>query len=330
MGKRKFLTTAAAFRYDAWMLRFRPTFRKNFELRSRWAMTLVELLVVIAIIGILVGLLLPAVQSAREAARRIQCANNLKQMGLAVLLHESAYGRLPSGCRTSKNLPISHRFLWSGQLLPFLELSSLGDTLDPDQPWDSFASNVAGMRVTLSMFRCPSSGAPETYSQGVEDRVPCTYLACASGRVRFETGSGPRIGDLAMDGAFFTNSQIKHRDFSDGLSNTLLIAESLFLAGVVGPDNDNEPQIIDHWYVGTPGMGASEMSEALGSTAIQINAWKARPTAFIEDIELGFSSRHVGVVQSVFADGHVQVVSEGIDPSVWSGMGTRNGGEVSE
>ena len=294
----------------------------------RKAFTLVELLVVIAIIGILIGLLLPAVQSAREAARRVQCANNLKQMGLASIHHADAQGAFPSGTRISKVMSSNHRLMWSGQLLPFIEQSGLRNAIDPDKPWDSYAPNVAAMRTYLSIFRCPSASAPESYTQVVDERVPCTYLACASGTIGIETGNGPLIGDPIQNGALYTNSRTTHRDFLDGLTNTLLIAETLFLPGVSGPDNDGVPQIIDHWYIGTPGMGQSEMSEAVGSTAVPINSWKRSPQAFIEDIELGYASRHPGLIQSVFADGRVQTISESISPQVWSAIGTRAQGEV--
>ena len=80
--------------------------------------------------------------------------------------------------------------------------------------------------------------------------------------------------------------------------------------------------------VGSPGMGSSEMSEALGSTAIKINSWKLGPLTFIEDIELGYSSRHTGLIQSIFADGHVQVISDAIELSIWSAAGTRSGSEI--
>jgi len=108
----------------------------------------------------------------------------------------------------------------------------------------------------------------------------------------------------------------------------MIVAEALFLPGVSGRDYDGNPQIIDHWSVGSPGIGKSEMSEAVGSRAIPINSWKKRPQAFIEDIELGYGSHHASIVQAVFADGHVQVISESISPIVWSAIGTRSGGEV--
>ncbi|HUP81051.1 MAG TPA: DUF1559 domain-containing protein, partial [Pirellula sp.] len=143
-----------------------------------------------------------------------------------------------------------------------------------------------------------------------------------------ESGPGPLIGDLSQDGSLYTNSQTRHRDFTDGLTNTMLVAESLFLPGVTGLDHDGNSQIIDHWSVGTPSMGPSEMSESLGSTAILPNAWKKGSRAFIEDIELGFGSRPLSLIQAVFADGHIQLISESISPTVWSAMGTRSLGEV--
>jgi len=294
----------------------------------RCGFSLVELLVVISIIGILIALLLPAVQAAREAARKIQCANNLKQLGLAAIHHADALGAFPSGTQTSKVISTNHRLLWSGQLLPFIEQSSLRSSIDPDKPWDSYAPNIAAIRTYFSIFRCPSAAAPDAYAQTVEDRVPCTYLACASGTVRNETGPGPLIGDLVQTGALYTNSRTTHRDFLDGLTNTLLIAETIFLPGVSGLDNDGNGQIIDHWYIGTPGMRPSEMSEAVGSTAIPINSWKRTPQAFIEDIELGYASRHSSLIQAVFADGRIQVISDSISPLIWSAIGTRAQGEV--
>ena len=298
------------------------------RLKLRQGMTLIELLVVIAIIGILVGLLLPAVQAAREAARRVQCANNLKQIGLAAIQHSDAYGKFPSGCQTSKNLLSAQRFMWSGQILPFIEQTNLRSSVDPDMQWDSFLPNITAMQTFIMVFRCPSSGAPATYDQVIVDRIPCTYLGCASGTIGTESGPGPLISDGNQDGALYTNSQTRHRDFTDGLTNTMLVAEALFLPGIEGPDHNNSLQIIDHWYVGSPGMGENEMSEALGSTAILPNAWKQTPRSFIEDIELGFGSRHPNLVQTVFADGRIQVISESISARVWSAMGTRNRGEV--
>jgi prepilin-type N-terminal cleavage/methylation domain-containing protein len=296
--------------------------------RNRSGFTLVELLVVIAIIGVLVGLTLPAVQAAREAARRLQCANNLKQMGIAIHNRADTHSVYPAGCLLSPALPNEHRLYWSGQLLPYLEQSALFDTIDPDQPWDTHPPNMHAMRMGIPNFRCPSAAAPEVFDQNITDRVTSTYLACASGVIAMETGPSPNLSDLQLDGAFYTNSRTRHASFTDGLSNTILIGECLFLPGVTGPDYNGNIQIIDHWCIGSPGMAPNEMSEALGSTAIKINQFKLHPNTFIENIELGYSSRHPGIIQSVFADGHIQVISDSIDVKTWSAAGTRSGGEV--
>ncbi len=305
----------------------------DFQLRrvpkspTRHALTLVELLVVIAIIGVLAGLLLPAVQAAREAARRIQCASNLKQHGLAMMNQLASKRRFPSGCEHAASASPGHRFFWSGQILPFLEEDHLFNQIDPLADWD-VSPNMDTLRVRLPVFRCPSANAPETANHVVQDRVPSNYLACASGISARESGSGVLVSHTNLDGVFYLNSRTRAADISDGTSNTILIGESLFLLEVEGPDSNGHRQIVDHWSVGSPGMADGEMSEALGSTAAPINMWKQAETSFIEDIELGFSSRHGSVAQVVFADGRVTQISETIDLTIWNGLGTRNQGEI--
>ncbi len=300
---------------------------RQVKFRHPNAFTLVELLVVIAIIGILIGLLLPAVQAAREAARRIQCANNMKQQGLAMMNHLDAHGRFPSGFTRSSRLPTGHSFMWSGQILPYLEQVSLYNSIDPNQPWD-VGTNLNAIQVRIPVFRCPSGNAPATFDQVVTGRSPSNYLACASGISARESGPGLLLNVGNLDGVFFVNSRVRDADITDGLSNTLLVGEALFLTDISGPDFNGSPQIIDHWMVGSPTLGTGEASEAIGSTAAPINSWKRASSVFIEDVELGFSSYHPGVVLGVFGDGHVDAVSETVDPTVWKAVGTRNQGEV--
>jgi prepilin-type N-terminal cleavage/methylation domain-containing protein len=158
--------------------------------------TLVELLVVIAIIGILVALLLPAIQSAREAARRTQCMNNLKQMGIALQNYHSAQKTFPMG------VALGEGAMWSGFLLPYLEEAALADavTIDfvnsrpyaHDQPsYGAIADpyrNVIACETVIPVFRCPSTPLPEhvpdhghNVKHYVQRRVPASYIACASG-----------------------------------------------------------------------------------------------------------------------------------------------------
>jgi prepilin-type N-terminal cleavage/methylation domain-containing protein/prepilin-type processing-associated H-X9-DG protein len=285
--------------------------------------TLVELLVVIAIIGILVALLLPAVQAAREAGRRMQCGNNLHQMAIAAQNYHDTFQVFPSG------FILPNQVLWSGLLLPQLEQNTIYDTLDFGASWSS-GPNAAACATLLSVFRCPSAPVVEhTSVQGIVDRVPCTYLGCATGLVPNESGPPPVAGGLDMDGMFFLNSRVKLRDVLDGTSSTVLIGEALFDVNVRGIDYGGTIHIVDHWYIGSPLINPSEVSESIGSTAVPVNRI-FDPNAFIDEKELCFSSRHPGGAQVSFADGHVQMIAATIDAAVWSALGTRAQGEAAQ
>ncbi len=311
----------------------RNSFSSRFIAKTqRRAFTLVELLVVVAIIGILVSLLWPAVGAAREAARRVQCMNNLRQMGLALLMHHDARGYFPSGSDTKFSAPgvnslsVNERYLWSGQILRYLDYVPLQDSLEPQLPW-SEGSNRQALRTYVSIFRCPSSTAPDQVEHGIEGRVPGTYLACASGLTARESGSGLLINREDLDGMFFTNSSINLRDVYDGTAFTMMLGETLFSHRVTGPDATGVIQIVDHWYIGSPSLAQNEMSEAMGSTAASLNSF-FRKDAYIEDKELGYSSYHRGGAQVVFADNHTRMISDSVAQSVWSAMGTRENGDI--
>jgi len=221
-----------------------------------------------------------------------------------------------------------HRLFWSGQILPYIEQSSTRNSIDLNQPWDSYEPNVNAIRATLSIFRCPSSAGPSAWAQVIDGRGTCTYLGCASGTVGRESGTEPLLDSGEQSGVFYTNSHVQDRDFFDGLTYTMLIGESLFQTGVSGPDNYGVVQVVDHWYIGSPGTFSNEVSEALGSTAVPINAWRINPQPFIEDIELSFSSRHAGLIQCVFADGHIQSIADSVSTAVWRAVGTRAGSDI--
>ncbi|MEO8497491.1 MAG: DUF1559 domain-containing protein, partial [Planctomycetota bacterium] len=289
----------------------------------RRGVTLVELLVVISIIGILVALLLPAVQAAREAGRRIQCANHLHQMVIAAQNYHDSFRTFPSG------FVLPNQVMWSGLLLPQLEQSTIYDTLDFGAPWSS-GPNAAACSTLLSVFRCPSAPVAEhTSVQGIADRVPCTYLACATGLMRNESGPPPTAGGSNLDGIFFLNSRVKLRDVLDGTSSTVSIGESLFDTNVRGIDHGGTVHIVDHWYIGSPLINPADVSESLGSTAVPVNRIFDQ-NAFIDEKELCFSSRHPGGAQVSFVDGHVSMIAQTIDAAVWSALGTRAQGEAAQ
>lgn len=292
--------------------------------------TLVELLVVIAIIGILVGLLLPAVQAAREAARRVQCSNNLRQMGIALHHYHDGVKKFPSGAVFPNN------FLWSGSLLPYIEQSNLFRTIDFSGSWDEANTpNGDACSTYISTYRCPSSDAPESVNvQGVPGRVPSCYLAVGSGTATRESGfTADHLGLESENGFMFTNSKTRMASILDGSSNTLAIGEALFRPDITGPDLTGSIQIVDHWYIGSSGInrsddshGLMEVSEAVGSSGVPINGLNL--DIFIDEKEIGFSSFHPGGCLFVFADGHVQFLQESIDRTIYSALGTIAGGEV--
>ena len=291
--------------------------------------SLVELLIALVIIAILISLLLPAVQGARETGRRIQCANNLHQMGIALQNYHHAMRRFPVG------IVNPNRTFWTAQLLPYIEQVNLYQSLDFSHDWTSQAStNAQACRTYLSAFRCPSSAAPKQSDvQGVRDRVPANYLVVGSGTDTRESGIVPgHIGLPKRDGLMYVNNRTSFSRILDGTSNSLAIGEALFKPEVSGQDLDGERiQIVDHWYIGSDGVrwrptGMREASEAIGSTGVPLNA--VFQDTWIDAKELCFSSLHTGGCMFVFADGHVQFLSTDIDAEIYSMLGTIAGQEM--
>jgi len=243
--------------------------------RLRPAFTLVELLVVIAIIGVLVGLLLPAVQAAREAARRMSCSNNVKQLGLAVHNYHSAYDRLPvngtgtrrfqsgvSEARTLAQVPISNSRLemsWLVAITPFIEQQALWEQIsnplrDPvsgrtfpamgpgPRRWleDHAVARYDPWLTEISGFRCPSDPGVGLPGQGRTNYVACVGDSSIqmNGIVQ-ETGAEntaqSEAGRAACRGVFVHRTEMRFRDILDGLSNTICAAEIITDLG----DNDN-------------------------------------------------------------------------------------------
>jgi prepilin-type N-terminal cleavage/methylation domain-containing protein len=304
--------------------------------RSRMGFTLVELLVVIAIIGILVGLLLPAVQAAREAARRMSCSNNLKQIGLALHNYESGLKKLPFGWN-------NHGTLWSAMVLPYMEQSSLYSTLlfteSGPGNWDSGSANTKACETVLSAFRCPSMPLPEhTNYNGIVNRVPTSYRGNAGSEVTSDdTSTIPVTGTkslemLDLNGIFHACSKTRFGDVTDGLSNTIFMGESH-----TDPEFSKDGQGMDFWIIGSPqadpcacngGTGGTEFTEAVGGTYPQINAAIRTPAISGQLMEIAFGSYHIGGAMMGMGDGSVTFMSDSIDLTVYQALGTRNKGEV--
>lgn len=297
--------------------------------------TLVELLVVIAIIGILVGLLLPAVQAAREAARRMSCSNNVKQLSLSLHNYESTHKKFPFGWNT-------HGTLWSAMILPYIEQNNLYQTLEfqENRNWDANNTpNERALSQIVPAFRCPSMPVPEHITNsGIPDRVPVSYRANGGSEVTSDdTSTLPIAGTksfemLNLNGIFYGCSAIRFGDMSDGTSNTIAIGESH-----TDPSFVKDGQGMDWWMVGSPqadpcrcdgGNGGTEFSEAAGSFYMRMNLQTLDPSAHGRLMELAFGSYHVGGAQFGLCDGSVQFLSDSIDLTVYRNLGARNDGQV--
>src|SRR4051812_4699207 len=195
-------------------------------MRPRSAFTLIELLVVIAIIAVLIGLLLPAVQKVREAAARVKCQNNLKQLGIALHNYEGVTGKWPPlyPGTAPGSTAFNYKYTWSvlAQLNPYLEQTNIYNTMDLTQPMYDAANQITTQNRSavvqkVSLFLCPSDrGMPVSSAYGVTDMGPTNYVAChGSG------ASGGGYGSpIAGDGIFPAVNGVRITDITDGTSNT--------------------------------------------------------------------------------------------------------------
>ena len=298
--------------------------------------TLIELLVVIAIIGVLIGLLLPAVQAAREAARRISCANNLVQLGLAVHAYEMSNEQYPAGSVEATgpilNRPSGFHHNWLIALLPHLDRQVYYDNIDHSLGvYDP--ANAPVRRLTPNNFQCPSndSGPARSDYAGAHHDLTAPI-------------------DANNNGVFFRNSSVRVRDIHDGVSHTIFAGEKAFDWGTAAFDLG--------WMSGTPGtlrnMGVPLNSGGLPLAANQ--AGDSLPGLPDEDgnpqpngvndppqpgsppptgkalanltTTAGFSSRHSGGVQFVFGDGSSRFLSDSIALTVAQQLVHRSDGKL--
>ena len=334
----------------------RPCVRLN---RVRTGFTLVELLVVIAIIGILVGLLLPAVQAAREAARRMSCSNNIRQLGLALHNYESAHRVIPPS-RISVSTPVIFQQSWVSMILPYLEQTNVYSAYQHGQPWFA-AVNDPLTTVKLPSMTCPSAPSDRDYptqnlytaiTNGTRTSARPVWGYSDYGSINavrnaaFVISGLPSLGTREVLGAMGRGpAGVRFAAITDGLSNTIIVAEgagrpSMYVSGrkVMNPRTGNiaagTPFVADGWgwadinggfsIDGSNAQGLQNDTSGSGATTLVANG-----TCFMNctnDSEL--YSFHNGGAQFLFADGSVQFLSQSINGATFVALLTRDRGDI--
>jgi prepilin-type N-terminal cleavage/methylation domain-containing protein/prepilin-type processing-associated H-X9-DG protein len=286
------------------------------------AFSLVELLVVIAIIGILVGLLIPAVQSSREAARRRSCSNNLKQIGDALHGYEAANETFPPGSVLNPNSGGSGES-WHGLLLPYLEQAELAEQF----------GNTAN-NTEVQVFLCPSGVAATRILPELASMSTYSGVAGAGRDGHVIEDRNGRCGFVYTDGIFYPDSYTRTRDIEDGLSKTLAIGERVYF--------------IEAWWEGSFWSGRTDpprirqiCSFSAKNVHWPINAQRHRYKCWYQDEncdsdvdknlcrnDLYFGSEHDGGAQFLYADGSVHFLTETIELAIYQSLATRDGGEI--
>ncbi len=276
--------------------------------------TLIELLVVIAIIALLIGLLLPAIQGARDAASRVECTNNLKQIGTALQSYHDVEKSFPPGYQTNVDASGNETgpgWGWAAFLLPQMEQQILYSTIQLGQPIEALANSRARVQV-VKPYLCPSDTPPPiwTASKYSASGTPTSSI-CDVASANYIGVYGVGEPGVDGDGIFFRNSEITIADITDGTSQTLLVGE-------------RKHNLAAATWVGA--VTNAELFPYPSSNFVLGHTGEANGPANPDDIN-GFSSRHSGGVNFVFADGHVQFLTRSVSQSIYQALSTRAGGE---
>jgi prepilin-type N-terminal cleavage/methylation domain-containing protein/prepilin-type processing-associated H-X9-DG protein len=331
-----------------------PTSARRKSRRPR-GFTLIELLVVIAIIGVLIALLLPAVQAAREAARRAQCTNNLKQIGLAIHNYESSHGSLPAGYQSWKGTGFQDAqtgdwgpgWGWLTALLPQVEQGNLYNALNTNLPcWD--AANTTLVQTSISAYLCPTAANP-ALTVGVTDINLNLWQNATFARANYvhnvgwnDIWSAPASVDYedqvrGANGVMYRNSRTRIADIADGLSNTVAAGErSPNLADAVWPGVVPGAKHYSYGAFASSGTGGTGINYDNAGSYVGANSgpsiWEDPQIIHSPNSPIGHTdemySLHPGGSNVLMCDGSVRFVKEAIRLSVWSALSSRSVGEI--
>lgn len=294
----------------------------------RKGFTLIELLVVIAIIAVLIALLLPAVQQAREAARRSQCKNNIKQLGLALHNYHDTFRVLPPGAIQNFQTNAQNEATWISMILPYIDQQAIynkanfsscfGCTSSPGNPSYEITT------ILIPMMLCPSDRSVDlalnAYRRG-------NYVA-NSGIGALQSLTTPK-DPSRISGPFTMNSRTEMRDFLDGSSNTVLVSEVMKVDGNDFRGVMHYPEGSLYQHDRTPNTGIPDGIRTSLCVSVPRAPCVGTHSAYNDrQITMSARSQHIGGVHVLMGDGSGRFISDNISLTIWQGLGTQDKGEV--